>query len=76
MFTLPPSLPSSLPLSPQKYRFTADELIPLGHIGDGAFGTVTKMLFPQTETEMAVKVCVCVCVCVRACVRARVRACV
>ena len=36
----------------------------MGHLGDGAYGTVSKMLFPPTDTVMAVKVCVCVCVCV------------
>lgn len=45
-----------------------------GHLGDGAFGTVAKMLFPKTGTRMAVKVSVhvkqecihiyvCVCLC-------------
>ena len=32
----------------------------MGHLGDGAYGTVSKMLFPPTNTTMAVKVCVCV----------------
>ena len=32
----------------------------MGHLGDGAYGTVSKMLFPPTDTIMAVKVCVCV----------------
>ena len=27
-----------------------------GHVGDGAFGTVSKMHHPRTNTEMAVKV--------------------
>ena len=31
----------------------------MGHLGDGAYGTVSKMLFPPTNTTMAVKVCVC-----------------
>ena len=30
----------------------------MGHLGDGAYGTVSKMLFPPTDTIMAVKVCV------------------
>ena len=28
-----------------------------GHIGDGNYGTVSKMKYPRTNTEMAVKVC-------------------
>ena len=34
----------------------AEDLVDRGHIGDGAYGTVMKMFFPKTQTEMAVKV--------------------
>ena len=42
-------------------------------MGAGNYGTVLKMSFKETGTEMAVKVCVCVrvhvcCVCVCVCV--------
>lgn len=40
----------------QKYKFQAEDLKVLGHLGEGNFGTVLKMLFPETNTEMAVKV--------------------
>ena len=40
----------------QKYQFTAEDLKDKGHLGEGAFGTVSKMLFNKTETLMAVKV--------------------
>ncbi len=40
----------------QKYSFKAEDLVDQGHLGDGAFGTVTKMLYPPTNTTMAVKV--------------------
>ena len=53
-----PSLPS---IPPQKYKFTAENLVDMGHLGNGAYGTVSKMVFPPTNTTMAVKVCVCVC---------------
>ena len=41
----------------QKYMFQAKDLQVLGHLGEGAFGTVTKMYFKEADTEMAVKVC-------------------
>ena len=40
----------------QIYKFTAEDLVDLGHLGDGAYGTVSKVMFPPTKTEMAVKV--------------------
>ena len=40
----------------QKYKFQAEDLRVLGHLGEGNFGTVMKMLFPKTNTQMAVKV--------------------
>jgi hypothetical protein len=40
----------------QKFKFQAEDLRVLGHLGEGNFGTVMKMLFPKTNTQMAVKV--------------------
>ncbi len=54
MRTIDPHDPSSRSL--QKYSFKAEDLEYQGHLGDGAFGTVTKMLYPPTQTTMAVKV--------------------
>ena len=41
---------------PQKYPFAAEDLEDKGHLGEGAFGTVSKMMFTKTNTMMAVKV--------------------
>lgn len=40
----------------QKYQFVAEDLQDKGHLGEGAFGTVSKMVFNKTKTLMAVKV--------------------
>ena len=40
----------------QKYSFIAEDLQDKGHLGEGAFGTVSKMVFNKTKTLMAVKV--------------------
>ena len=40
----------------QKYQFVAEDLEDKGHLGEGAFGTVSKMVFNKTKTLMAVKV--------------------
>ena len=45
-------------ISLQKYQFVAEDLEDKGHLGEGAFGTVSKMVFNKTKTMMAVKVCV------------------
>ncbi|XP_066291239.1 dual specificity mitogen-activated protein kinase kinase 4-like isoform X2 [Branchiostoma lanceolatum] len=37
------------------YDFTADDLVDLGEIGRGAFGSVNKMCHEQSQTTMAVK---------------------
>lgn len=37
------------------YDFTSEDLIDLGEIGRGAFGSVNKMIFTKTEKVMAVK---------------------
>lgn len=39
----------------KRYQFRAEDLQDKGHLGEGAFGTVSKMLFTQTNTMMAVK---------------------
>ena len=44
------------PLPLQRYQFVAEDLQDKGHLGEGAFGTVSKMLFTKTNTMMAVKV--------------------
>ena len=46
----------------QQYRFTPDDLEELGPVGAGNYGTVLKMRFKETGTELAVKVCMCMCV--------------
>lgn len=38
------------------YDFTSDDLVDLGEIGRGAFGSVNKMIFKKTDKIMAVKV--------------------
>lgn len=40
----------------QQYKFTPDDLEDLGQVGVGNYGTVLKMSFKETGTEMAVKV--------------------
>lgn len=40
------------------YKFQAEDLRVLGNLGRGAFGTVEKMLFTKTDTQMALKVSV------------------
>ncbi len=46
-----------LKFSPQEiYDFTSKDLQDLGEIGQGAFGTVNKMLHIKTQTVAAVKV--------------------
>ncbi|KAL1426979.1 hypothetical protein MTO96_003275 [Rhipicephalus appendiculatus] len=55
---LPPKIHSSgkLKISPEEeYDFTADDLMDLGEIGRGAFGTVNKMVHQKSKLEMAVK---------------------
>lgn len=42
--------------SVQKHPFKAEDLVEERHLGDGAFGTVSKMIYPPTDTPMAVKV--------------------
>ncbi|CRL08063.1 CLUMA_CG020844, isoform A [Clunio marinus] len=37
------------------YDFTSDDLVDLGEIGRGAFGSVNKMIFKKTDKVMAVK---------------------
>lgn len=37
------------------YDFTSDDLLDLGEIGRGAFGSVNKMIFKRTDKVMAVK---------------------
>ncbi|XP_035696001.1 dual specificity mitogen-activated protein kinase kinase 4-like isoform X2 [Branchiostoma floridae] len=45
-----------LKITPDKiYDFTADDLLDLGEIGRGAFGSVNKMCHEQSQTTMAVK---------------------
>lgn len=41
--------------STEIYDFTADDLLDLGEIGRGGFGSVNKMIFKKTEKVMAVK---------------------
>lgn len=41
--------------STEIYDFTSDDLVDLGEIGRGAFGSVNKMIFKKTEKVMAVK---------------------
>ncbi|XP_064406210.1 dual specificity mitogen-activated protein kinase kinase 6-like [Halichondria panicea] len=55
-----PDIPATIKLEEltiqeEKYSFKAEDLEDQGHLGDGAFGTVTKMLYPPTQTTMAVK---------------------
>jgi mitogen-activated protein kinase kinase 4 len=38
------------------HDFTSDDLVDLGEIGRGAFGSVNKMIFKKTDKVMAVKV--------------------
>jgi mitogen-activated protein kinase kinase 4 len=38
------------------YSFTSEDLLDLGEIGRGAFGSVNKMIFKKTDKIMAVKV--------------------
>lgn len=46
-----------LQFSPSEiYDFTSDDLVDLGEIGRGAFGSVNKMIFKKTDKVMAVKV--------------------
>lgn len=44
-----------LDIKGQKYTFTTDDLDELGPLGAGNYGTVLKMKFKTTGTEMAVK---------------------
>ncbi|XP_046854546.1 LOW QUALITY PROTEIN: dual specificity mitogen-activated protein kinase kinase 4-like [Xenia sp. Carnegie-2017] len=39
----------------ETYEYTSEDLIDLGEIGRGNFGSVSKMLHRQSETKMAVK---------------------
>lgn len=51
-----PGLPMDvLAIKGQQYRFTPDDLEELGPVGAGNYGTVLKMCFKETGTEMAVK---------------------
>ena len=38
------------------YEYTSEDLIDLGEIGKGNFGSVNQMLHRQSQTKMAVKV--------------------
>jgi hypothetical protein len=38
------------------YEYTSEDLVDLGEIGRGNFGSVNKMLHRQSQTKMAVKV--------------------
>ena len=40
----------------QVYDFTSEDLLDLGEIGRGAYGTVNKMYHSGSDTTMAVKV--------------------
>lgn len=40
----------------QTFDFTAEDLEDLAEIGQGSFGTVSKMRHKKTQIEMAVKV--------------------
>lgn len=42
--------------SSEIYDFTSEDLIDLGEIGRGAFGSVNKMVFRKTNKIIAVKV--------------------
>lgn len=42
--------------STEIYDFTSEDLIDLGEIGRGAFGSVNKMVFKKTNKIIAVKV--------------------
>ncbi len=57
--SLPPFLPSSLLLAQclmlQEYSFQAEDLKEGDELGEGAFGTVTKMFHSASQTHMAVK---------------------
>jgi mitogen-activated protein kinase kinase 4 len=39
----------------QVFEFTSEDLLDMGEIGRGAFGTVNKMVHKRTNTVMAVK---------------------
>ena len=41
----------------ETYEYSSEDLVDLGEIGRGAFGSVNKMLHRQSQTKMAVKVC-------------------
>ena len=38
------------------YEYTSEDLVDLGEIGRGNFGSVNQMLHRQSQTKMAVKV--------------------
>lgn len=40
----------------QTYTYSAEDLVDLGEIGRGNYGTVNKMLHTESQTSMAVKV--------------------
>ena len=40
----------------QEFKVLIEDLAEVGHLGNGNYGTVSKMLFKKTDTVMAVKV--------------------